>query len=171
CRSYSIAALESVEGRTMIAMAFFFSSRRRHTRSKRDWSSDVCSSDLRSRHWNVLKLYVSSGSGLMMYLSASTCSVKDWTYLKFHWLRFWMQIKKASSDRTVRSSRPSDGRPETVKAGSSCMQTKLQTRCSMHWTRRRDAGKSRLHSTRNTALRRRRSKKRSEIQSVQKWKL
>src|SRR5699024_8526693 len=28
---------------------FFFSSRRRHTRSKRDWSSDVCSSDL-SQH-------------------------------------------------------------------------------------------------------------------------
>src|SRR6266513_2765275 len=30
----------------MIIMFFFFSSRRRHTRSKRDWSSDVCSSDL-----------------------------------------------------------------------------------------------------------------------------
>src|SRR5438874_6183113 len=27
-------------------VAFFFSSRRRHTRSLRDWSSDVCSSDL-----------------------------------------------------------------------------------------------------------------------------
>src|SRR6266849_7302900 len=27
---------------------FFFSSRRRHTRSTRDWSSDVCSSDLGS---------------------------------------------------------------------------------------------------------------------------
>src|SRR5699024_8095530 len=27
-------------------VVFFFSSRRRHTRSKRDWSSDVCSSDL-----------------------------------------------------------------------------------------------------------------------------
>src|SRR5204863_3636816 len=27
---------------------FFFSSRRRHTRSLRDWSSDVCSSDLRA---------------------------------------------------------------------------------------------------------------------------
>src|SRR5207247_4742051 len=27
---------------------FFFSSRRRHTRSTRDWSSDVCSSDLSS---------------------------------------------------------------------------------------------------------------------------
>src|SRR5699024_11580646 len=30
-----------------ILLCFFFSSRRRHTRSKRDWSSDVCSSDLR----------------------------------------------------------------------------------------------------------------------------
>src|SRR5207249_9161529 len=30
---------------------FFFSSRRRHTRSKRDWSSDVCSSDLWSHRW------------------------------------------------------------------------------------------------------------------------
>src|SRR3989440_6626446 len=28
---------------------FFFSSRRRHTRSDRDWSSDVCSSDLPTR--------------------------------------------------------------------------------------------------------------------------
>src|SRR6266849_7230238 len=30
----------------MIFFFFFFSSRRRHTRSTRDWSSDVCSSDL-----------------------------------------------------------------------------------------------------------------------------
>src|SRR2546421_5166534 len=30
------------------ALLFFFSSRRRHTRSDRDWSSDVCSSDLDS---------------------------------------------------------------------------------------------------------------------------
>src|SRR5699024_3099936 len=29
-----------------VLASFFFSSRRRHTRSKRDWSSDVCSSDL-----------------------------------------------------------------------------------------------------------------------------
>src|SRR6267378_5316516 len=28
------------------SLFFFFSSRRRHTRSLRDWSSDVCSSDL-----------------------------------------------------------------------------------------------------------------------------
>src|SRR6266496_6271563 len=30
----------------LILIFFFFSSRRRHTRSLRDWSSDVCSSDL-----------------------------------------------------------------------------------------------------------------------------
>src|SRR5437660_9368561 len=30
-----------------MAYVFFFSSRRRHTRWPRDWSSDVCSSDLR----------------------------------------------------------------------------------------------------------------------------
>src|SRR5699024_11861611 len=32
---------------------FFFSSRRRHTRSKRDWSSDVCSSDLIQQLYNL----------------------------------------------------------------------------------------------------------------------
>src|SRR5699024_12590055 len=37
--------LRCLYGLRMISR-FFFSSRRRHTRSKRDWSSDVCSSDL-----------------------------------------------------------------------------------------------------------------------------
>src|SRR6478672_3815920 len=32
-----------------VGFFFFFSSRRRHTRSDRDWSSDVCSSDLRKQ--------------------------------------------------------------------------------------------------------------------------
>src|SRR2546429_5585310 len=31
-----------------VVFLFFFSSRRRHTRCSRDWSSDVCSSDLDS---------------------------------------------------------------------------------------------------------------------------
>src|SRR2546429_3197837 len=33
---------------------FFFSSRRRHTRCSRDWSSDVCSSDLKSQSTKAL---------------------------------------------------------------------------------------------------------------------
>src|SRR5207245_5339839 len=36
-----------------ITLSFFFSSRRRHTRCYRDWSSDVCSSDLLVRIGNV----------------------------------------------------------------------------------------------------------------------
>src|SRR5690606_39481598 len=32
---------------------FFFSSRRRHTRFSRDWSSDVCSSDLENDLFNL----------------------------------------------------------------------------------------------------------------------
>src|SRR5207253_7794529 len=35
---------------------FFFSSRRRHTRWPRDWSSDVCSSDLNARRARVAEL-------------------------------------------------------------------------------------------------------------------
>src|SRR5260370_31463875 len=39
----------SLEARLGVALRFFFfSSRRRHTRFKCDWSSDVCSSDLPS---------------------------------------------------------------------------------------------------------------------------
>src|SRR5699024_3267560 len=43
--------------RVTCSRLFFFSSRRRHTRSKRDWSSDVCSSDL--AELGVTYVYVS----------------------------------------------------------------------------------------------------------------
>src|SRR5438105_12238959 len=46
---------------------FFFSSRRRHTRSTRDWSSDVCSSDLDL----LTEIRVPTASG-------------GWSYQKFH---------------------------------------------------------------------------------------
>src|SRR3712207_7732062 len=39
-------SLEEVDGTICFLFFFFFSSRRRHTRYWRDWSSDVCSSDL-----------------------------------------------------------------------------------------------------------------------------
>src|SRR6266853_987827 len=49
---------------------FFFSSRRRHTRFDCDWSSDVCSSDLRwmdageAKHWGLANHVVPKGQGL-----------------------------------------------------------------------------------------------------------
>src|SRR5687768_9310825 len=51
-------ALVSVKGLLAISVSdtgigiFFFSSRRRHTRCSRDWSSDVCSSDLIGEAWD-----------------------------------------------------------------------------------------------------------------------
>src|SRR5690606_41171812 len=42
---------------------FFFSSRRRHTRFSRDWSSDVCSSDL----LNVMNLQIFNRYGKTVY--------------------------------------------------------------------------------------------------------
>src|SRR5207249_5426806 len=45
---YSVLVRSKRTKTTCLYFFFFFSSRRRHTRSKRDWSSDVCSSDLRT---------------------------------------------------------------------------------------------------------------------------
>src|SRR5260221_14694411 len=44
-----LAGILLVPGLATLWTALFFSSRRRHTRSLCDWSSDVCSSDLRVR--------------------------------------------------------------------------------------------------------------------------
>src|SRR2546429_2171329 len=41
--------METVAYTRLLRIFFFFSSRRRHTRCSRDWSSDVCSSDLHHR--------------------------------------------------------------------------------------------------------------------------
>src|SRR5699024_12087227 len=70
------------QSRKIFYIVFFFSSRRRHTRSKRDWSSDVCSSDLvsatmdglgstfylkRQLMWFVLSLIVFGLTALFPY--------------------------------------------------------------------------------------------------------
>src|SRR5699024_11738649 len=58
---------------------FFFSSRRRHTRSKRDWSSDVCSSDLFlcaiNSKANLCNCFFSTSAAaidILIYLEGST---------------------------------------------------------------------------------------------------
>src|SRR5438128_12652705 len=50
----------------MFFFFFFFSSRRRHTRCYRDWSSDVCSSDL-----------VLSGNVRISYVNQSPDTLRD----------------------------------------------------------------------------------------------
>src|SRR5690606_40516638 len=57
---------------------FFFSSRRRHTRFSRDWSSDVCSSDLGFGSWpTVLFCVVAAGVAVgLVYLYARFVPVR-----------------------------------------------------------------------------------------------
>src|SRR2546429_5974099 len=50
---------------------FFFSSRRRHTRCSRDWSSDVCSSDLRLPRFTLAPVREILRVGVPAALSAS----------------------------------------------------------------------------------------------------
>src|SRR5256885_9465112 len=53
---------------------FFFSSRRRHTRLQGDWSSDVCSSDLRHSSEFVMRLTTGS-SAVTLVLSLLITSI------------------------------------------------------------------------------------------------
>src|SRR5216684_3045659 len=54
----------------MFSFFFFFSSRRRHTRCSRDWSSDVCSSDLvcytKPSRYNWMLQYYLRAEGLAL---------------------------------------------------------------------------------------------------------
>src|SRR2546429_2094586 len=60
----------------VICFFFFFSSRRRHTRCSRDWSSDVCSSDL---HWILqreLEFMLARTCRSVSYSSNSLCNIQ-----------------------------------------------------------------------------------------------
>src|SRR5256884_1074092 len=80
-------------------VVFFFSSRRRHTRCSRDWSSDVCSSDLVSKMRNVSLEQVGVDDGRMTTWISYLWGTLGWIlfeegrvpeaekYIKSAWLR------------------------------------------------------------------------------------
>src|SRR2546429_5029213 len=59
--------------RRWLSPVFFFSSRRRHTRCSRDWSSDVCSSDLNVEPEAAAASYA-SGTGVTLTAAAASGS-------------------------------------------------------------------------------------------------
>src|SRR5699024_11824009 len=84
-----------------------FSSRRRHTRSKRDWSSDVCSSDLtQNRTENVfrkIRILDSKDNELILLTNRFDLSADEiaeiynsrWAIeLFFKWMKQHLSIKK-----------------------------------------------------------------------------
>src|SRR6266496_6040450 len=80
---------------------FFFSSRRRHTRSLRDWSSDVCSSDLRSpcqRHRTVMP-QPAAGQATVAVRRRPSATVCAWAPQRWQeptttrsWTVFWVRV-------------------------------------------------------------------------------
>src|SRR5437868_11960883 len=77
---------------------FFFSSRRRHTRSKRDWSSDVCSSDLGIYYEEVVSTQGFSRAYSIVYHLRPPTRVK-----KIEPVRSWPieRVEQRSEERRV----------------------------------------------------------------------
>src|SRR5207248_4469751 len=63
---------------------FFFSSRRRHTRSYGDWSSDVCSSDLREAERFRLRLVTTRELAVAVELRVGGASFAAVTQIDDH---------------------------------------------------------------------------------------
>src|SRR5256884_802625 len=83
-------------------MFFFFSSRRRHTRCSRDWSSDVCSSDLhilepRCDFWDIEfpSLHKAEEALARLLMECSFCQRREVVYLNE------MQLKSFEVRRCV----------------------------------------------------------------------
>src|SRR5690625_1996150 len=86
---------------------FFFSSRRRHTRWPRDWSSDVCSSDLRDFDDHCIEV-LSQGGNLLNHIHLPVQSGNSYIlrrmnrkYTREEYLELVRKIKEAIPDVTL----------------------------------------------------------------------
>src|SRR5690606_42027609 len=92
-----------------MSILFFFSSRRRHTRFSRDWSSDVCSSDL-SFAWQLAKLLQVSSAGETRVKSDSNEDKAGST---------WIALPPGPHYNKI-SHRPRRARSEERRVGKEC---------------------------------------------------
>src|SRR5690606_39975748 len=82
---------------------FFFSSRRRHTRFSRDWSSDVCSSDLGIGDFALLNPGAAWPN--KRWPPESFASVAHWIHAAYGWtpVVLWGPGEESIADAIVRS--------------------------------------------------------------------
>src|SRR2546426_9297500 len=115
---------------------FFFSSRRRHTRLQGDWSSDVCSSDLKPRNARRLALGI-VGAALVWLLGVWPPPV----WWRDHWPRETAMMREGRPEgwnggRVERSNRPTV-QPTALKDISPLLQrseehtSELQSPCNL----------------------------------------
>src|SRR5699024_11882054 len=98
------------------------SSRRRHTRSKRDWSSDVCSSDLHAKALATLRTAYSKGitfksSDLDSLINLASASEQPWQAARLleGMLKHGMLARNATSQE----------RSEERRVGKECTDTRV----------------------------------------------
>src|SRR5699024_11737981 len=92
CASSTVTALSSTRNERSTSTVIFFSSRRRHTISKRDWSSDVCSSDLLSHELRIFTNTTSKYNGIQSVKHGSITS-----YIFFYAISIHVQSQYAIS--------------------------------------------------------------------------
>src|SRR6266536_458319 len=110
----------------MVVFFFFFSSRRRHTRSTRDWSSDVCSSDL------VLLMLDLGAIGVLMSPAGRSRGLQE---QRFEQLRLEKMAKAKTAvsaqgmDRKIATAREQEAafNQERLAARYSAMSEQLST--------------------------------------------
>src|SRR5690349_22857536 len=113
-------------GRHPRSLYFFFSSRRRHTRSLRDWSSDVCSSDLVSvarQHHADHAVGLLTGRGAKQHVDRGAVAVLTRADGQRHLSvgDHEVSIRRRSEERRVgkegRSRRPAEHKEERLRDG------------------------------------------------------
>src|SRR5699024_11841622 len=85
---------------------FFCSRRRRHTRSKRDWSSDVCSCDLRKRTNTLLNDRMFNRNKVnnnKRFYKEGEFTLKDTTAILFHYSHSAFIYKALNSLKNIES--------------------------------------------------------------------
>src|SRR2546426_4511013 len=96
-------------------MFFFFSSRRRHTRLQGDWSSDVCSSDLKNPDWQLpgsdlqRDIIEACGSGNAAFVPATELAsglmgdaiATNMFMLGYAYQKGWLPVSGASLERAI----------------------------------------------------------------------
>src|SRR5439155_2300287 len=86
---------------------FFFSSRRRHTRWPRDWSSDVCSSDLFTAIV-VLTLALGIGANTAIFSMANALLLHPYRYHNLESLALLWESRGIDEGPDARSISPGD---------------------------------------------------------------
>src|SRR5207253_8176562 len=92
-------------------VCFFFSSRRRHTRWPRDWSSDVCSSDL--------GLFALPAALLAKDSTRNAPQFYPPAFAKFAHPMAWHSLVRDSESSAV-AMQPAEGRSEERRVGKEC---------------------------------------------------